>query len=124
MLRENLCAVDDDVEHTAGTLNHLRFNACFGFDRCRQTGGFGSVVSLNTICDRNLHILRTPSSSQGHIWFAIALILRSFLVRPPGETATVGFDSLAILGRYRQVTRTDAFETLFAVRSAATTARR
>lgn len=50
-------ALGHDVEDSAPTTYHLSFKSeCF-FDFCRQTGGFGLIVSLGAIRDRDFHAL-------------------------------------------------------------------
>jgi hypothetical protein len=43
------------VKHAAGAFNQLGVNLEGFLDRSRQTGGFGVVVSLRAILDRDVH---------------------------------------------------------------------
>lgn len=56
-------AVHFDVEDSAPAGNQLGLNAFGVPNRIRQTGGFGQVVSLCTICDANLHRDNPPLPS-------------------------------------------------------------
>lgn len=47
--------VDDDVKDAAPPFDQLRLNVVLGFDRGRQTGGFGLIVSLNAVGNAHLH---------------------------------------------------------------------
>ena len=62
---EDHFAVGDDVEDAAFALDQRRIDPGFLFNRFRQTGGLGCVVSLHTIGDRNLH--RQSSFGKNHL---------------------------------------------------------
>ena len=51
VLAEDFVAIQDHIEDAAAALNHLRFDARFALDCCRQTDGFGFVVSLYAVGD-------------------------------------------------------------------------
>ena len=55
LLVPDLRAVDVYVEHAATALDHLGVHAEFSFDRLRQTGGRGVVVSLHAVFDTDVH---------------------------------------------------------------------
>ncbi len=55
MLRVNQLAVEIDVEDSTGTRDQERFDAERVFELCRQTDGFGLVVSLHAVGDRDVH---------------------------------------------------------------------
>jgi len=55
VLAEDQFALDDNIEDTTLSFDHLRFDPGFFFDRFRQTDGCWGIVSLYAIGDRNLH---------------------------------------------------------------------
>ncbi|MCG3138363.1 MAG: hypothetical protein HJJLKODD_02226 [Phycisphaerae bacterium] len=57
MLAEDQLTINLHIKYPAGTLDHFRFYAELFTNGVRQTGGFGSVVSLHAVGNRNLHIL-------------------------------------------------------------------
>jgi hypothetical protein len=63
VLREDLPAVDDDVEDAAAPLDELGRDARLLLDRGRQTGGLRLVVSLHAVGDRDLHRLPLASGA-------------------------------------------------------------
>ena len=62
---EDHLAIDDDVEDTAFAFDQRRIDSGCSFDRFRQTGGLGRVVSLHAIGNRNLH--RQSSFGKNHL---------------------------------------------------------
>lgn len=52
---ENSLTIHHDVEYTASAFNQFDGVTGLLFDRGRQTGGLGAVVSLTAIGDRNVH---------------------------------------------------------------------
>ena len=57
VLTPNLFAVDVNVEHAACAFDQLGIHAELLFDRCRQTGGLGEVISLCAVFDGDHHCL-------------------------------------------------------------------
>ena len=55
VLVPDLHAVNVYVEHAAGAFDHLSVYVKLFFDRFRQTGGFGVVVSLYAVFDADVH---------------------------------------------------------------------
>ena len=55
VLGENEVAIDGDVKDAAAAFNEFGGDAEFLFDRIRQTGGFGMVVSLHAVLDADGH---------------------------------------------------------------------
>jgi hypothetical protein len=55
VLAENHLVVGDDIEDATFALDQRRVDSGCFFDCFRQTGGFGCVVSLHAIGDRNPH---------------------------------------------------------------------
>jgi hypothetical protein len=56
VLREQAGAIDIDVEDSAASADEFRPNAGLRFDRGRQTGGPGKVVSARAVRDPNFHV--------------------------------------------------------------------
>ncbi len=55
VLAEDSATVDNDVKDASATFNQLNSVAGVLFDRGRQTGGLGTVVSLAAVGNRNVH---------------------------------------------------------------------
>jgi hypothetical protein len=55
MLRVDLPTVENHVKNATPTFNEFDLATCLCFDRFRQTGGFGLIVSLYAIGDGNRH---------------------------------------------------------------------
>jgi hypothetical protein len=67
MLRVNQLVVDLHVEDAAPPLDQLGINPELLFELFRQTGGFGEVVSLYAILNRDMHdriLLRSTASGR------------------------------------------------------------
>jgi hypothetical protein len=52
----------DDIEHAAAAADELRLDTEFLFDRGRQTGGPGKVVSNAAVFDRQVHVFLNRSA--------------------------------------------------------------
>lgn len=52
---EDVFAIDDNVKNASLTFDQFRFGSGFFFNRVRQTGGCGQVVSLGAVGNRDLH---------------------------------------------------------------------
>jgi hypothetical protein len=61
MLAPDLFAIDMHVEDSSGTFDHFGIDFELLFDRFRQTGGRGVVVSLHAIFDADVH-RRSPGA--------------------------------------------------------------
>ena len=60
LLVPNLRAVDVNVENAARPFDQLRLHLELVFDRIRQTGGCGEIISLSAIFDGDLHLAISP----------------------------------------------------------------
>lgn len=47
--------IDLDLENTAASLDQLAIHVKFILESVRQTDGFGGIVSLYAVFDRNVH---------------------------------------------------------------------
>lgn len=53
-------SIDNDVKDAAPAFDQFCFNTCCLTNCVRQTGGLGGVVSLDAVCDADLHSLVPP----------------------------------------------------------------
>jgi hypothetical protein len=60
---EDLGVPDGDIERSAGTADELRVDVEFFFERGRQTGGSGEVVSDYAVFDDHVHEGRLLTTS-------------------------------------------------------------
>ena len=56
LLVPDLRAIDVNVENAARPFDQLRLHLELVFDRIRQTGGCGEIISLSTILDGDFHL--------------------------------------------------------------------
>ncbi len=75
----DLCAIDVYFEYATFALDHLRIDVEFLFDRLRQTGGSGVIISLHAVFNANFHGL--------HLLINMPQLLEhSLLVTKPAHT--------------------------------------
>ncbi len=57
VFRENQLSIRMDVKDATFASDQFCVKTTFVFDLCRQTGGFGFIVSHRAVFDRDFHVL-------------------------------------------------------------------